>query len=111
MRRSASEIIRSLEMRIARLEKSSSNNKIRVKQITWEDDTKEVSLDVQHPHYTFKELHTFLNDLENCYFDRDNKGGLIFAGYGDYTGNLIEIYFNDKALLKLLIDESFKGIF
>ena len=110
MRKSASEIINGLEGRIARLEKSSSN-KIRVKQITWEDDTKEVIIDVQTINYTFKELHTFLSDLEHCFLDRSSKNVMILAGYGDYTGNLIEIHIKDKSLLNLLIDESFKGIF
>ena len=108
--RNASEVVRNIEGRIARLEKSSSN-KIRVKQITWEDDTKEVVIDVQTINYTFKELHTFLSDLEHCFLDRSSKNVMILAGYGDWSGNLIEIHIKDKSLLNLLIAESFKGIF
>jgi len=110
MRRSASEIIRSFEDRIARLEKSSSNTKIRVKETTWEDDTQEVKLHEQYTQYTFKELYTFLSDLEHVYQGRGGKDVMILAGYGDWSGNLIEIHIKDKDLLNLLIDESFKGI-
>lgn len=110
MRRSASEVIKGLESRIARLEKSSSNTKVIAKEITWEDDTKEVMLDERSTSYTFKELHTFLSDLEHCYQDRGGRDVGILAGYGDYSGNLIEIHIKDKDLLNLLISENFKGI-
>ena len=109
MRRTASEAIRNLEMRLARLEKSSSNT-VRVKQIAWEDDTKKVMVHEQSVSYTFKELRTFLSDLEHSYQDRGDKDVTILAGYGDWSRNLVEIHIKDKDLLNLLISESFKGI-
>ena len=110
MRKSASEIINSLESRIAKLEKSSSP-KVSVRIMFWEDDTKTNKADKDLMDvFTFKELKSYLKDLDHVYEDRD-RDFVILAGYGDFSGNLYEVYIKKNDLLNLLIGESFKEFY
>lgn len=107
MRRSASEIINNLEIRIANLEKYSSRT-LKVHKIVIENEDDRVSYD-EHEEMTLRELLEELKDLDNV-FTNFNGEEFNFEGYGDYSGDVYKYYIKPSDLLHALVGVYFKEV-
>lgn len=106
MRRTASEVIRSLEARIARLEKSARGTEIYVTERRLESNygTYEVT-DTDNTRMTPEKLFSRINELSNVSMDR-SRASLTFSGRTP-SDKIVEFSVSERVLLDAILKDHF----
>lgn len=112
MRRSASEVIKELQMRVTRLEKSAHQSKKLLVDIRVTQRTEEVSSSGwDKEQMSVSELVEALGDLDHAYTDYQTRGEYYtLAGFGDYSGDLYEYRIKRIDLLDALVNIHFAKV-
>jgi flavodoxin len=110
MRRTASEVIKELQKRVARLEKSGRQYKITVQSrstvIPEYSEVIEGSGPWDREQITMSELLQFMEGLEYCSTENHGKY-YVLMGHGDYSGDLYEFKIEKAVFLETLVQAYF----